>query len=293
MALIRTLLIKGLLRAFALLPLRVTHAFATLLGRFLARRANWRSTRLTRGNLRACFPQSSAADQEILLRHSLIETCKTFSELGALWLWPPERVLRLVRTVSGEDCLQQAFQQGQGVILLTPHLGAWELAGLYASTHYPLTALYRPPKLVGLNDWIRRARARAGGRYVPTDQSGVRALYHALHHGQVVGILPDQVPSSAGVFAPFFGVPAYTMVLVTRLAGKTGAPVIFTYAERLPNAQGFHLHFLPALPGIAADNLEVAVSALNQDVEMCVKRCPAQYQWSYNRFKRQPLSPSR
>lgn len=286
----RTLLIKGLLHFFALLPLRLVHGIATLLGRIVAQRPSLRITQVTRTNIRLCFPHLSPTDQEALVKQSLIETCQAFSELGALWLWRTDRVLGLVRKVSGEACLQQALQQGKGVVLLTPHLGAWELAGLYASSRYTLTALYRPPKLAGLHDLIHTGRERAGGRFVPTDHSGVRALYQALRRGQVAGILPDQVPSdaSSGIFAPFFGIPAYTMVLVYRLARKSGASVIFTYAERLPQEQGFHLHFLPAPADIAAENLEVAVAALNQGVETCVQGCPTQYQWSYKRFKRRP-----
>ncbi|MEN8216796.1 MAG: lauroyl acyltransferase [Pseudomonadota bacterium] len=283
----RTLLIKGLLHLFALLPLGTVQSIATLLGRIVAQRPSLRITQVTRTNIRLCFP---GENQETLIKQSLIETCKAFSELGALWLWRVDRVLGLVREVSGEACLQQALQRGKGVVLLTPHLGAWELVGLYVSSRYTLTALYRPPKLAGLHDLIHAARERAGGRIVPTDQSGVRALYKALRRREVVGILPDQVPSDAGsgIFAPFFGIPAYTMILVYRLARQTGAPVIFTYAERLPQGRGFHLHFLEAPADIAAENLEIAVAALNQGVQQCLQDCPAQYQWSYKRFKRRP-----
>jgi KDO2-lipid IV(A) lauroyltransferase len=106
----------------------------------------------------------------------------------------------------------------------------------------------------------------------------------------VVGILPDQVPNeaAAGIFSPFFGVPAYTMVLVFRLVQKTGALVLFTYAERLSQGGGFHLHFQQASPMINSAQVEISVRALNQGVEQCVQTCPSQYQWNYKRFKRHP-----
>lgn len=287
----RVLLIKGLLYLFASIPLRTVHGIAAGLGWIMAQRSGLRITQVTRTNICLCFPHLSATAQKALVTQSLIETAKAFSELGILWLGSTKRVLGLVREVSGEAYLQQALQQGKGgVVLLTPHLGAWELAGLYASSRYPLTALYRPPKLKGLHNLIHVARERAGGRFVPTDKTGVRALYQALYQGQVAGILPDQVPSDAGsgIFAPFFGIPTYTMILVSRLARKTGTTVIFTYAERLPQGQGFHLHFLPAPAEIVADDLEIAVRALNQGIEQCIQGCLAQYQWSYKRFKRRP-----
>jgi KDO2-lipid IV(A) lauroyltransferase len=287
---VRVLLIKALLHLFAIVPLPIIHSIATLLGKIIAQWQTLRITQVTIINISLAFPHLSPAAQNTLVKQSLIETCKTFGEMGALWLWQTDRVLGLVQKVNGECFLQEALQRGKGVILLTPHLGAWELAGLYASSRYPLTALYRPPKLHGLHDLIRTARERAGGYFVATNKAGIRALYQALRKGQVAGILPDQVPSEAGsgIFAPFFGQPAYTMVLVNRFARKTGASVIFTYAERLPQEQGFHIHFLPAPAEIAADNLEEAVSALNQGVEQCVQKNIVQYQWSYKRFKRRP-----
>jgi KDO2-lipid IV(A) lauroyltransferase len=283
-------LIKGLLHLFARLPLPITHAIATGLGRFIAHYPKWHIVQVTRTNIHLCFPELPPVAQTDLVKQNLVETCKTFSELGALWLWPSTKTLNLVRMISGETYLQHAFQQGRGVILLTPHLGAWEMAGLYASSRYPMTALYRPPKLSGLQTLIHTARERAGGRFMPTDQAGVRALYQTLKRGHVVGILPDQVPSEAGsgVFAPFFGLSAYTIVLVSRLAYKTGAPVILTYAARLTKGQGFHLHFLPTTEEIGGKEIVAAVSALNQVVEQCIRCCPAQYQWSYKRFKAQP-----
>ena len=286
----RALLIKIILQIFALFPLRAIHKIASLLGGAIAKRPNLRITQVTRTNIGLCFPQLSEEAQQALTKASLIETCKTFSELGALWLWKVDKVLGLVQKVSGEECLQQAMEAGKGVLLLTPHLGAWELAGLYASSRYKLTGLYRPPKLLGLEKLIRNARERSGGQFVATDQSGIRALYQALRRGQIAGILPDQVPNeaSSGVFAPFFGIPAYTMVLVSRFARKSGAAVIFTYAERLPEGRGYHLHFFPASKEIAAKDIEIAATALNKGVEQCVKACPEQYQWSYKRFKRRP-----
>jgi KDO2-lipid IV(A) lauroyltransferase len=287
---VRTLLIKALLYFFALFPLRVIHALATQLGTWLAHRPQLSLTKITRINIRLCFPHLSENEQNLLIETSLIETAKTFTELSALWLWRKERVLGLVRRIDHEACLQQAMQAGKGVILLTPHLGAWELVGLYASCHYPFIALYRPPKLIGLQNLIQSARQRAGGKCVAIDQAGVRVLLQTLRRGEMIGILPDQVPqeTNAGIFAPFFNIPTYTMILVSRLAQKTGAPVIFTYAQRLPKGQGFSLHFLPAPTQIHSPNLVNSVLALNQGIQQCILTCPEQYQWSYKRFKRAP-----
>jgi KDO2-lipid IV(A) lauroyltransferase len=119
--------------------------------------------------------------------------------------------------------------------------------------------------------------------------AGVRTLFKRLLVGGVVGILPDQQPKAGeGEFAPFFGTPALTMVLLSRLAQRTGATVLFAFAERLPRGEGFRMRFLPAPEGIDAEDLPAAVAALNRGVENCVKIAPAQYQWAYKRYSIRP-----
>jgi KDO2-lipid IV(A) lauroyltransferase len=218
-----------------------------------------------------------------------VETGKGLLEAGPLWLWPRERVLGLVREVVGEPALEAAFATGRGVVLLAPHLGCWELAGLYCSARYPLTSLYQPFRLEGLDRLMRAARARAGARLVPATGAGVRALRRALARGEAIGILPDQDPAvGSGVFAPFFGVPAHTMTLALRLIQHSAAPAVFVFAERLGSGVGFRLHFVAADPGLADPPIDVAAASLNQGVERCIRQAPAQYLWVYKRFKTRP-----
>lgn len=284
-------LLIATLHIFSWLPLPVVHKFSEWLGKIMIYGfPHSRFIRVFQINLAHCFPQLSDSERADLLQRSVIETVKSFTELSALWLWQPQQALNLIQHVSGEEYVTHARREGKKVILLTPHFGAWELTGLYVATHYPLTALYRPPKIEKLNQFILDARQRNGGHYVPTDRSGIRSLFAALQREEVIGILPDQVPHDKNqqVFAPFFGVMAETMTLIARLAHKTQATVIFTYAERLPNGRGFHLHFFPAPQGIDATDLHVATQALNQGVELCVHGCVEQYQWGYKRFKTRP-----
>ena len=280
--------ITSLLRLTALLPLPLTHAIGALLGWLL-----WRipsaPRRIAARNLALCFPELTPTERDRLLRRNLMETGRGLLELGPLWLWPGQRVLALVRgSVAGEEALAATVRQQRGAILLTPHLGAWEMAGLYYSSRHPLTILYRPSRL-GLDELSVRGRGRVGGKVVATDARGVRALLTSLRNGEILGILPDQDPGEeGGVFAPFFGIAANTMTLVSRLALKTGVPVFLTWAERLPCGRGYALH-LRALPEVtAAASLEVSAAALNQGVEAAVRSLPAQYLWVYKRFKTRP-----
>jgi len=242
-----------------------------------------------RTNIQKCFPDWPQKKQEQLAQGCLQETGKATLETGALWLWPMSHVLPLVREISGEDLLKQGMASGKGVILAIPHVGAWEMVGLYGSTHWPMTSLYRPPRQPALNEVMRHGRERAGAKLVPTDAGGIRALYKALARGELIAILPDQDPDrSAGVFAPLFGVQANTMTLLSRLVGKTGATVLMVYAERLPNGEGYHLHFEKPQAELVGADAEVAAEHLNQAVEQCAMQQPAQYQWAYKRFKTRP-----
>ena len=229
----------------------------------------------------------SRGQRQRLLKRNMIEMGKSVAEIGVLWTSSEKTIRKLVRCISGESDLKKAMDQGKGLILALPHLGTWEMVGMWGSLNYPMTSMYRTPPMSQMGLLMRKARERFGAHLVSADSSGIRALYKALERGEIVAILPDQVPStrSGSVLAPFFGIPANTMVLLSRLAIKTGAPVVFACAERLPYGRGYHLHFLPAPSDINDGNLESSATAVNAMVEQCVRQIPTQYQWIYKRFR--------
>lgn len=289
----RARLITALLWLFASLPWGWNRALGTALGWCLAHIPSPLRQHCAL-NLRLCLPELSSVEQRRLLRASLIETGKTVLEAGPLWFWPAERIRALMGEAVNIEMVDAAVRAGRGVILATPHLGSWEMAGHFCGDRWGITILYRPPRLAALDSLLRRGRERCGACAVPTDAGGVRRLYETLSHGGVVGILPDQDPGQGGgVFAPFFGIPANSMVLLSRLARKTGAAVFFGYCERLPGTQGYRIHFLPAPAGIADPDPQVGTTAMNHGVEACVRALPEQYQWSYRRFRNRPSGEPR
>jgi len=281
-------LIKSALTLCAWLPLPILHGLGVSLGWTLFL-IQGRLRKIAEINISLCYPELSTQQQRKLVRVCLAEAGKTLFETGALWLRPGEQTLKLIKHVSGRELVEQAVANGKGVILATPHLGAWEAAGLYCAATFNITCLYRPPRRTGLEQLVNTARSRLGGRYIAATSQGVRTLYKTLKNGNAVAMLPDQEPQAgAGIFAPFFGVPAYSMVLLARLAARSGAPVIFVWCERLSRGHGYQLHFraMPAASNPA--NMHAAVSATNKAVEDCIRECPAQYQWSYRRFRTRP-----
>ena len=284
----RTALIKAFLRFCALLPLPAVHLIGARLARLLVPFPN-RTRHVTNVNLALCFPRLTPEERRRMAVRSIMEMGKTGTEMGPLWSWDRARVLGLVKACSGREPVDAAFSAGRGAIITTPHLGNWEMAGLYCSSLYPMTSLYRPPRIEDLDAIMQPARERLGARLVPTNAAGVRSLYKALERGEFIGILADQEPSQGnGVFAPFFGLPAYTMTLLPRLVKRTGAPLFFTYAERLARGTGFHMHFIAAPARLADGTLEDIAAAMNAGIEACIRSLPEQYQWGYKRFRTRP-----
>lgn len=273
------------------MPLTVVQRLGTILGWFFYRFPN-RERATTRININLCFPQLSTPQRERLVRLSLVEGAKTLLEMPGIWHGDPDRLVAQLQLGDGAQLPELALKQNKGVIVVAPHLGAWEVGVHYLARLAPATVLYRPPKEKAMEKTIVGGRSKGGAHLVPTTAAGVKALYEALHRNELVAILPDQQPrhvgKSAGVFAPFFKVPALTMVLVNRLAKRTGAVVIYTYVERLPDARGYCMHFLAAPDRLDDPDPCVAAEALNRGVEACVRRCPEQYQWSYRRFSVRP-----
>ncbi len=277
-----------LLRLLGALPLPLIHGIGVLFGQLFSLLPN-RHRRISLRNLELCFADMGERARARLLVQSLQETGKTFMETALMWCGSRRRIMGLVREVVGEEHLDAALERGKGVILAAPHLGSWELIGHYVAATAPITCLYKPPRSPAVEQVMRRGRMHLGVALAPTDASGVKTLLALLKRGEVAGILPDQDPGKrGGVFAPFFGIAANSMTLLPRLANKSGATVLVSYAERLPWGRGYRLHFMPCATEVSDKDPVTAASALNAAVEAAVRECPEQYQWSYKRFRTRP-----
>ncbi|MEY2151313.1 lipid A biosynthesis acyltransferase [Rhodanobacter sp. 115] len=273
-----------LLRLLGRLPLRTLHG----VGSFFGRLALWRHGTMAHTaavNLAIARPELDRATRGRLRREALAEVGKSGAEIVKIWGGGAERALSLVREVRGGELFDAALAAGKGVIIAAPHLGCWELLNYWLCRRTPMAILYRPPHLAALEPLLRKVRGALAPEQVRAEGAGVRTLYKRLAAGGTVGILPDQKPRAGeGQLAPFFGRDALTMVLLPRLAARTGAAVLFAFAERLPRGVGYRIHFLPAPEGLADTDTATACGALNRGVEACVERAFTQYQWHYRRY---------
>ena len=229
-------------------------------------------------------------------RAAVAQAGRMVAELPWLWLRPSSRPLGTALQWQGQALIDAALGEGRGLVLLTPHLGCFEVCAQAIAECYGgrtrLTAMYRPARQPWLRSLEEIARERPGLATAPAALAGVRQMIRALRRGESVGLLPDQVPPEGmGVWAPFYGQPAYTMTLATRLAQQTGAVLLLIWAERLDRGRGYLLRVsAPAqpLPTQAADDtaLQLAcATAVNREMERLIDQCPSQYLWGYHRYK--------
>nr|WP_310565875.1 lysophospholipid acyltransferase family protein [Hydrogenophaga sp.] len=276
-----TSFVQFLFRMFSVLPLALLHALGWGLG-WLSFLGSGRYRRRLLAHARL----AGVARGTVLA--SVGEAGKLVAELPRLWLGRPVAV-----DWDGADCIGAAQAQGRGVLFLTPHLGCFEItAQAYAQrfgARQPMTVLFRPARQPWLRDLVADSRQRPGLRTAPTTLAGVKQLIKALKAGEVVGLLPDQVPPDGqGVWAPFFGRDAYTMTLSARLAHAANAQVLLAWGERLSWGRGYRVHvrrYDEATWGVLSSDAATAARQINQAMESLVRECPRQYLWSYDRYK--------
>ncbi len=273
-----------LFRTLAKLPLRVLHGLGAGLGCL----TYWASASY-RHRYRANVAIAGLAWQ--VARGGIASAGRMMMEIPWLWMRPLNKALGDTVRWHGVELIEQALAQGKGIVMLTPHMGCFEItaqayAERFASAIEPITVLYRPARQRWLRGVVEASRRRPGLATAPASLAGVRQMIRALRRGQTIGLLPDQVPPEGlGVWAPFFGRPAYTMTLAARLLQQTGATALLAWGERLPAGAGYAIHIFPG-PEIPADSApESAAALINQSMEQLIRLAPEQYLWGYNRYK--------
>lgn len=197
------LLIRLMIVVTRLLPL----AHARALGRWVGAglyHLNSRMRRVAIRNLELAYPDWPPSRRRSLARQSVQSTGELMAEMGRVWTQPWSRTESMIE-VEGVQCVTEALATGQGVIVLGPHLGNWELLGMHLATLGNLVALYEPLPFRKLDQLVHRSRQRTGGKLVPTTPRGIAELVRSVRAGGITGILPDQVPSDerAGLNVPF------------------------------------------------------------------------------------------
>lgn len=269
-----------LFRFFAVWPLAALHTLGGALGWLV-----WAFSPGYRHRFRANAKQAGLAFD--VAKPAIAEAGRFVAELPKLWLRPfGESCLSNVQ-MQGKNLAEQAFAQGKGVIFFGPHCGSFELGPqALAEIFGPITAIYRPARQPTLAAIELATRQRPQLKVLPASLSAIKMMHKALKANQAVALLTDQVPPEGlGIWAPFFGKPAYTMTLAARLALQTGATLLPVSCERLPKGRGYIVKIWPAVSLLTPSDLLSTVTHINQAIEAIVLSQPGQYLWGYGRYK--------
>ncbi len=243
-----------------------------------------KSTTIT--NLKLCFPNKAQYEINELVKLSLIETSKTFFELGKCWIkYPKQGVDHLVQT-EGLSNLKKSLKSRSGVILFSAHLGNIEIIINYLAKNFNCTIPYSEVKIPAAEALVKKARESMGAKMVIASSSGVRSLLNSLNQGELVTIASDQVPNrEGGIISDFFQVPALSMSLVVKLASKTNCLCHSVSCVRRKGGKGYKIYFSDLINMSSNLDIQEGVNLMNSELEKCIMRAPEQYAWEYKRFK--------
>ncbi len=242
-------------------------------------------------NLRLCFPEWSGAERKALARRNFRRTGRGLVELALAW-WAPDRRIAELGHVEGAEHVQRALDEGRGVILVSAHFIPLDISGRVLARAFPFQVIYRQNRNAVIEHFMGENRRRH--LEYAFDRRDMRALVRALRARRVVWYPPDQdYGRRHAVFAPFFGVPAATITMTSRLARLSGAAVIPCYGLAREDGTGYVVKLGAPLEGFPSGDDVADAKRLNASLEAEVRRHPDQYYWVHRRFKTRPAGETR
>jgi Kdo2-lipid IVA lauroyltransferase/acyltransferase len=281
-----TWLLLFVLYLISFLPHKAKQALGTWLGMRLYKLGGSRY-KVARGNIRACFPDLTEAEQEEMIRKSFISNAMGYMESTVAW-WRNFQPFLETLEVHGKEHLDEAIGRGKGVLLLGAHFSIIDFAGPLANHVTTFNYMYRPQNNKLLNAFIERSRRRYSG--VGFTKRELKDMIEFIKQGNVVWYAPDQdsgVGPKRGIFAPLFGVQAATLTTPAWIARETGATVLQLSQFREENGV-YSVHYSPIYEGFPSDDELENCTRLNKGLEEAIKIHPEQYLWLHRRFKTRP-----
>ena len=251
-----------------------------------------RLRRVGQRNLEIAFPNKSLSERKKLLRAMYVSLGRLLAEFCLFPQYTRQNVERIA-VYQGFENFEQAEQLGKGVLLLTGHVGGWEIGSFVHSLYgHPMNIVVRPLDNPYLNRMAEEFRSRFGNRLLPK-QDFARGLLSAMQKGETVGILMDtNMTPPQGDFVPFFGVLACTATGLARVAMKTGAAVVPAFTIWDDQLRKYRVEFQPAIKLVHSDNHDADVLAntalFNRAIEDTIRRHPDQWLWVHRRWKTRP-----
>lgn len=243
---------------------------------------------MVRVNLMLAYPQLSTEQRLPLERAIVRNQCLSIIESIKSWGMPTRWSVEQITAIEGEPLLREALGDPRGMLAIVPHLGTWEMMNAWLNQYGSPTIMYKPGKKGAANDFMLRGRQRLNATLVPTDASGVKAIFKTLKTGGFSILLPDHVPhDQGGVYVPFFGIETFSGTLVSKLASRTHCALIGLTCIRREDGQGFAVKCVRLDdPELYDPDPKVATHALNRALEQMIEPVTEHYMWGYRRFKK-------
>jgi KDO2-lipid IV(A) lauroyltransferase len=288
---IEYLLVVAVARTLGRLPRKLARGLVGILT-WLLYLLLGRLRRVGERNLELAVPESPLPERKRILQTVFRNLGWQLVEFCRMPRYTAENTRNWIRTEGLEHYLA-AQSRGRGVLVLTGHLGAWELSSFYHSLMgHPMGMVIRRLDNKLLDEYVNRIRCLRGNRVLHKDDFA-RGLLTAMRAGETVGILMDtNMTPPQGVFAQFFGIEACTASGLARVALKTGAAVLPGFLVWEAKERRYVLHFGPELrftkTGDAVRDILAATQQCNDVLEAWIRRYPDQWLWIHRRWKTRP-----
>ena len=278
---------RSIYRLFRLIsrqPIKLGQLFAAFLAGLVNTLSISRTSKTVRLNLQIALPELDLEQRERVTRLAIRNELMAYFEFFSIWGSSNEKNLSRIHNVHGEALFHEALSANQGLVLIVPHFGTWEIMNSWVAQFADMTILYKPVKDIAADQFVREARSRERAHLVPTDETGVRQIFKALKAGGTTVILPDHTPNSAGEMIDYFGIPLESSCLTAKLIQKTKAKTLMIFAMRNQN-DGFDMHIEAIDPSIYNVDAKQGTRLIHASIEQLIRRYPEFYHWSYKRFK--------
>ena len=274
----------GLLWLLMRLPVGWLFALGRVIGA-VGHRVGKRRRHIVETNIALCFPERCATERAALVRDVFRSTGIAMIETALSWLGPVDRFDHRF-TLEGLDLVEARLAQGKGVIIVGGHYATLDIAGALIARHIDVDVVYRPHNNPVIEHLTQRGRGRHFGQVI--DRRDMRSLVRRLREGHLVWYAPDQdYGRKHAVFAPFFGVQAATISVLTRISRLTDAEFVFLAHYRDATDGTWHARFSAPFDRFGEDELGDA-TAINRALEAAIRVQPDQYHWVHRRFKTRP-----
>ncbi len=268
-------------------PIQLSRFVAKMLAGLVNHLKLSKTSQTIRLNLQIALPHLTDAERERICRAAIRNELCSYFEFFSIWGSSNEKNISRIHQIHGQDILDAALAANQGIVLVVPHFGTWEVMNAWVAQYTQMTIMYKPVKNPTADQFVRHARSREQANLVPTDESGVRQIFKALKQGGTTVILPDHTPNIGGDLVPYFGIPLASSNLSAKLIQKTKAKAILLYAIR-NDQDGFDMHIEAIDEQIYQGTPNQGTAVIHQTIEDLIARYPEHYHWSYKRFKANP-----